>query len=133
MPFYICSDPDPRRAAYGPRFTAPVPEPSPVPADPLEDTDKVVDAFLKFKPYGFSMYNPWDPIFLSTFGAHGRNGAKGPMGPTGPAPDPVPPPVSGPPGDVGSRGEAGPEGLEGPRGSAGPEGPRGSPGVGGRG
>ncbi|AFJ52338.1 hypothetical protein [European catfish virus] len=98
MPFYIRSDPDPRRAVRGPRFTVPDPEPPPDPAHPLDDTDNVVTAFLKFKPYGFSMYNPWDPIFLSMFGRAGRNGAKGPRGPRGPsgsspdATDPVPGP-----------------------------------------
>ncbi|AZM32632.1 hypothetical protein [Zoo ranavirus] len=47
-------------------------------------------AFPKFKPYGFSVYNPWDPIFLSMSqrGAwisgpgrrRGRCGARGPKG-----------------------------------------------------
>ncbi|ASQ42899.1 hypothetical protein [Rana esculenta virus] len=80
MPFYIRSDPDPRRTVRGHRFTVPDPKPPPDPAHPLDDTDNVMTAFPKFKPYGFSVYNPWDPIFLSMFGRAGRNGAKGPRG-----------------------------------------------------
>ncbi|QTE18721.1 hypothetical protein TFV69 [Tiger frog virus] len=78
MPFYIRSDPDPRRTVRGPRFTVSDPKPPPDPAHPLDDTDNVMTAFPKFKPYGFLVYNPWDPIFLSMFGRAGRNGAKGP-------------------------------------------------------
>ncbi|WEU50781.1 hypothetical protein [Ranavirus sp.] len=78
MPFYIRSDPDPRRTVRGPRFTVSDPKPPPDPAHPLDDTDNVMTAFPKFKPYGFLVYNPWDPIFLSMFGRAGRNAAKGP-------------------------------------------------------
>ncbi|ALN36736.1 hypothetical protein 40R [Ranavirus ambystoma1] len=107
MPFYICSDPDPRRAVRDPRFTVPDPEPPPDPAHPLDDTDNVVTAFPKFKPYRFLVYNPWDPIFLSMFGRAGRNGVKGPRGRRR---SPGPPGGSSmtPPGDDGDQGPRGP-------------------------